>query len=246
MGFLKKIGSALGLSSSGGGGTRDAFEQFEKYIGAIQPDIEGRMREIQLEGRNQFQGFGLGGSFRVARNAMNEQAARLRGLEGSADAIPGLLTDVAREGTSTAVATAATAARAAGGSRGGLAFGGGAGRIAGRAAAETSSARTGALLQALLGGEQFKTQFDLSLAGLQEQNLAQNIRLAEAEEGLDLSLVQHRAGLEERRRDRMDRFRLLDIEGQFGLAQAALGGGLQGQARIGDRKQSFFQSLKLL
>lgn len=241
--ILKKMSGNMGLSSTGAGGTRDAFEQFEKYLAHLTPIIHQYAQRAWNEGWNPYRDlpYGYEKPLADAEQALTEQRGRLAGLEEEAGRIPGVLTDIARRSTATSISDAVRAARAAGGGRGGLAFSGGAANMAARAAGGAVNARSSALSNALLQAQNYKTQ----IAGLQQGLVDTSARLGESKASLGMQLMQHRAGLEERSRERLDRYHLLGLEGILSLAGSALGGGLQGQARFADRKQSFAQSFQL-
>lgn len=230
MGFFRKL---FGGGASGSGGTRDAFNQFQKFTGSIQNFIDQRQSEIGAEGLNPFINK-LQQPFLGAIDQNNALGTQIQGLQGGADGISGLLRNSALSNTQGAQADAIRSARLASGGRGGGGFGGGAGAIASRAAQGASSQQSAALSNALLQGEQFKLGFEQQNLGLLQQNAQLGGQLAQ---GLT-SAVSGQAALTETFRARQDALGNLGIQGRFGLAGAVVAPGLQGNQNRANNQQA--------
>lgn len=218
--FFKKVGSFFGLSGgTGAGGTRDAFEQYGKYIKDILPRAETYLADQFGKGQNPYLG---------------QLAKPFEGLETGIDAfiskaqgIPALLRGSALASTEEASRAAATAARGASGRS--VAFSTAAGTIASRAAQEAATQQSSALANAVLQGEQF---------GVEALQAGSQMKTAIA--GARSGAMAQEANLYENRFANESDFRKMLISQMFGLGQTALGAGIQGQTALHNRKAGFW------
>lgn len=237
--FTQSLGNFFGVGGgSGAGGTRDAYDQYRKYIDDISPVIERYSSQIAGEGYNPYTQ-SLSQPYQGLDAAVQQAgrgASRIRGL---ASQLPGQLRASALASTQGAQQAAVNAARLAAGGRGGLAYGGGAGALAARAAQSAATQQSTALTQAMLQGTQTQLQAEQMATGIQQGMVGQRLGLAQA---LSQSRGQQ-AALVEAQRNRLDALRLADIQGRYGMAGGALYGGLQGQGQQQNRRLSIIGAL---
>ena len=242
MGFGDFLNGALdsltGTGSSGSGGTRDAFEQYQKYIGDINPVIQRYISQINADGLNPYANQ-LTDSFNGISGAISNAASGANRVRGLAAALPGQLRNSALASTSGAQQAAVNAARVASAGRGGLAFGGGAGAIAARAAQGAATQQGAALAQAMSGATQLQIGAEQAATGIQQNAVQQQLGLAGA---LSQARAQQ-AGLEEARRGRVDALMMADLQGRQGLAGSALYAGLIGNSQRQGRKSQLLSGL---
>lgn len=208
------------------GGTAAAAREWEYYTRTIGAEVERRMAEISNEGINPYitqldaQRAQLGG----LQGAIDQAAAGANRLRSYADALPGQLRNSALASTQGASVASANAARLAGSGRGGMAFGGGASALAARGAQQASVQQGAALANAMLGATQARMQAEQAATGIEQGAVQQTM-------GLRNMIAQNTmaaAGLQEQFTNRLDSFRLADIQMRSSLANSALAGGLQG------------------